>query len=537
MSKNEFRPKFHFSCPIGWMNDPNGFSFFNGEFHLYYQHYPKDTKWGPMHWGHATSADLLHWTNHPIALYPDSDADNQGCFSGTALTENDRQVLIYTGVTSDGQQNIQQQCIAIHDGTKFTKLPQNPVIKTGNVKTPFRHTDFRDPKIWKEDDTYFCACVIQKEDLNGAIVLFTSRDLINWEYKNIIAQTNGEMGGMWECPDFFQLDGKDVIIVSPQSIKADNALGFHNGNNSVYMTGTLDKTDYIFHPHKRPENNFTAAEIDYGIDFYAPQTTLSPDGRRLMIAWLQAWESPLVPENYNWTGMMIMPRELVIKNNRLYQHPIREYEDFVSKMPIISGTVGSGNCINFDEKSYFQFELNVKFTCHYDSQCKENLSFNDTIDYKENSDCNTNNSALCQENFALTIYDNDGQEVRFILCKENLSLNNTLDCKENNLCNSSNDALCKENCALSDQWLLTFDRSKSINGGGAINERSVKIHPDENGQLNLRFIVDTFSCEVFVNDGETLFTNAFYLNENVRNFKIESTLSCGLDYKFIDLSE
>ena len=143
------------------------------------------------------------------------------------------------------------------------------------------------------------------------------------------------MGGMWECPDFFTLDGKDIIIVSPQSINACDQKGFHDGTNSVYMTGILDKTSCTFKTDTRKENNFYAAEIDYCIDFYAPQTMLSPDGRRIMIAWLQAWESYITPKDHTWSGMMTMPRELVLKNNRLIQRPVKEYEEMIANCPSI----------------------------------------------------------------------------------------------------------------------------------------------------------------------------------------------------------
>lgn len=117
------KPKFHFSCPKGWMNDPNGFSFFNGEFHLYYQHYPFDTKWGPMHWGHATSKDLLHWTDQPIALYPESLCDNQGCFSGTALTENDIRFL-----STQALQKIQPTQMRISSSSASPSTMEKPFL-------------------------------------------------------------------------------------------------------------------------------------------------------------------------------------------------------------------------------------------------------------------------------------------------------------------------------------------------------------------------------------------------------------------------
>lgn len=510
------KPKFHFSCPKGWMNDPNGFSFFNGEFHLYYQHYPFDTKWGPMHWGHATSKDLLHWTDQPIALYPESLCDNQGCFSGTALTENDHQILIYTGVTknpANTDENIQQQCIAINDGKTFSKLPQNPVIRSSDVKTPFRITDFRDPKIFKDESVYYCASVIMKNDGNGAIALFSSTDLIQWKFLNIIAETNGEMGGMWECPDFFTLDGKDVIIVSPQSVNACDQKGFHDGNNSVYMTGILDKTSFTFKTDTRKENNFYAAEIDYGIDFYAPQTMLSPDGRRIMIAWLQAWESYITPKDHTWSGMMTMPRELVLKNNRLIQRPVKEYEEMIANCPSISGKINA-----YSLSSDYD-----KITCHNNSETI--LTFGN-ISYPQ-----------CELNFKFTLPKNTISESN-ISSKLSESAKGTYDDTEKLLITVYDDNECYVNFTLNiSKMQLTFDRSHSINNGGAINNRSINVKQQDDGSLKFRFIFDTYSCETFINNGEKTFTNAYFLNQTVRKIKVQAKLKCGFEYKFIHFND
>lgn len=471
---NTQRPLFHFSCPQGWCNDPNGFSFFYGMFHLYFQHNPNDTKWGPMHWGHAKSINLLDWQNLPIALFPDTDADNQGCFSGTALIENDKQILMYTGVSKKSSQLIQQQCLAYFDGKSFKKDLLNPVIKTLDVKVEFLNTDFRDPKIWKDGENYFCICVIQKKDLNGALVLFESSDLHTWQFKNIILQTFGELGGMWECPDFFTLNNKDVIFVSPQSMK-DNLVniqrGFHKGNNSVYITGFFDKEKNIFLPENRSENNFYASQIDYGIDFYAPQTTLAPDNRRIMIAWLQAWESYLTPENFSWSGMMTLPRELLLVDNQLIQRPIREYEEKLLTFPAKQKLINSNSETVLEDENFLSFDLTVQIQNFKNSKGK----------------------------ITFTILDDKSMFVKLIF-----------------------DLLKKE---------LSFDRKNSINSGGQINFRSVKVEQDDN--IELRFICDTYSIETFINKGKKVFTNAFFLDTHKRSIKIESTCNFNIQYKII----
>ncbi len=158
MIQKEERPDFHLSVRTGWMNDPNGFSYYKGRYHMFYQYYPYDTKWGPMHWGHAVSTDLLHWDYLPAALAPDEAYDRDGCFSGSAIELPDgRQLLMYTGVVRTPQWNgghcdIQTQCIAVGDGVDYEKCDCNPVLDSRDLPEGFSREDFRDPKMWKDED-------------------------------------------------------------------------------------------------------------------------------------------------------------------------------------------------------------------------------------------------------------------------------------------------------------------------------------------------------------------------------------------------
>lgn len=321
------RPKFHFSTPKGWCNDPNGFSQFGDKIHLFFQHHPYSTQWGPMHWGHAVTSDMLTWEQLPIALAPDTTADCKGCFSGTALEKDGKHYLVYTGVSNNGKFDIQNQCMAVGDGITYKKKLRNPVITAADIPFEFKITDFRDPKIWEKDGHFYMVCVLKQKDDTGAMVMFESEDAENWKYKGIVDYSKDGLSKMWECPDFTVVDGKDIMIFSPQEVKEDEKLGFHNGNNSVYVSGKFDYQECVFKRETREENGYTAAMVDYGIDFYAPQTTKLKDGRVIMIGWMQAWESYITPEDYNWSGMMTLPRELHFKNHRLYQTPVREYEE------------------------------------------------------------------------------------------------------------------------------------------------------------------------------------------------------------------
>ena len=281
-----------------------------------------------MHWGHVTTKDLLTWNLEPVALAPDTNADFNGCFSGTAVsTEDGRQILAYTGVSKDGDVEVQNQCIATGDGKTYKKYSKNPVLTAKNIPFEYQKEHFRDPKIWKKDGKFYMVCVIKQMDNCGAMVIFESKDAKKWTYKGILDSSQKNYSGMWECPDILNVDGRDLLIFSPQEMTADYNLGFHDGNNSVYTSGILDYKQFKFFHDIRAENRCFTAQIDYGIDFYAPQTTKLSDGRTILIAWMQSWESYITPENYLWSGMMTIPRELSFKNNRLYQNPVRELEN------------------------------------------------------------------------------------------------------------------------------------------------------------------------------------------------------------------
>jgi len=326
MIKEKERPTFHLSARTGWMNDPNGFSYYHGEYHMFYQYHPYDSHWGPMYWGHAVSNDLLHWKYCPAALAPDELYDRDGCFSGNAIELPDgRQLLMYTGVVREhcnegGFRELQTQCIAIGNGTDYKKYDKNPILDETDLPEGSSKYDFRDPKIWrKKDGTYCCVVGNRTDDDSGQILLFVSEDGFDWSFKKVLIKNNHRFGKMWECPDFFELDGYRILLVSPQDMLPHN-LEYHNGNGTLCLIGDFDETTDTFTERYNQS-------IDYGIDFYAPQTVLAPDGRRIMIGWMQNWDTcNLEMPNRLWYGQMSIPRELSIQNGRLFQKPIRELE-------------------------------------------------------------------------------------------------------------------------------------------------------------------------------------------------------------------
>ncbi len=323
------RPLFHVTGPVGWVNDPNGFCVYQGEYHLFYQYHPYSTHWGPMHWGHSKSKDLLHWEYLPCALAPDTDADKDGCFSGSAITlEDGRQLLMYTGVVrredENGQmQDYQQQCVAVGDGVDYEKVVQNPVISTDMIPEGGNVHDFRDPKIIRHGDNYYCFVINRHPDGSGQILVYESKDGISWKYNKVLDRSDNKVGRIWECPDYFALDDKKVLIVSPQEVEGDGTQ-IYPGYNNFFLLGEGEEfLDF----HRQ-----TVQPIDFGTDFYAAQTIESIDGRRIMIAWMQNWEtSNYGNERNDYYGMMTMPRELSVQDGHVYQLPICEISNNYGK--------------------------------------------------------------------------------------------------------------------------------------------------------------------------------------------------------------
>ena len=314
-------PVFHVTGGIGWINDPNGFSLYKGEVHLFFQYYPYDVSWGPMHWGHVKTKDFIRWEYLPAALAPDAEYDKDGCFSGSAVELPDGEhLLLYTGVrkTDDGDE-YQTQCIAVGDGVDYQKSPLNPVIDSSMLPDGGSHVDFRDPKIWRDGDGFHTVAANLCPDGSGAILQYDSDDGQHWRYAGVLAAGRGHYGTMWECPDFFTLNGKAVLLHSAHEMQ-NEGLEYHPGDGTVCHIGQFD-------PEKRCLLDEHVQTIDYGLDFYAPQTVETSDGRRIMIGWMQSWAGsregrPHLP----FFGQMTVPRELSIRDGRLYQKPVRELE-------------------------------------------------------------------------------------------------------------------------------------------------------------------------------------------------------------------
>lgn len=312
--QEKYRPQFHFSPEANWMNDPNGMVYYQGEYHLFYQYYPDSTVWGPMHWGHAVSKDMVRWEHLPIALYPDSLGY---IFSGSAVVDwknttgfgtadNPPMVAIYTYHQMEkeraGDADYQYQGIAysLDKGRSWTKHEGNPVLPNQGVR------DFRDPKVsWLAVANKWVMTLAVADHIS----FYSSPDLKNWTFESDFGKDLGSHGGVWECPDLFPLtvEGTDetkwVLLVSI------NPGGPKGGSATQYFVGAFDGKVFT------SEDNQTRW-LDHGTDNYAGVTwsdVPAEDGRRLLLGWMSNWQYAQVVPTSPWRSAMTLPRELKLR--------------------------------------------------------------------------------------------------------------------------------------------------------------------------------------------------------------------------------
>ncbi|MBP2058833.1 beta-fructofuranosidase [Lactobacillus colini] len=321
---DDLRPKLHFTAPYGWLNDPNGLIFYKNYYHLFYQYNPYGTMWDTMHWGHARSKDLIHWQDLPIAMFPDHDYDKGGVFSGSSIEKDGRLYVIYTGHVISEDSAVETQCVAwSDDGINFTKYENNPVMTYDDVPGANNPANFRDPKVFEHDGKYYCVLAAEIQS-KGSIVLFESKDLLSWHFKKVLLQDNKILGIMTECPDFFSVAGNDYILFS--SI-------FGIGQNSIVYAaqGKMDWSNFDFEINK-------IKRVDQSDDFYASQSLVDKDNRRIMIPWLRSVDHTdyLSRTNHSWNGMMGIPRIMENQNKNLIQKPIGTIKELSKDISNIS---------------------------------------------------------------------------------------------------------------------------------------------------------------------------------------------------------
>jgi fructan beta-fructosidase len=336
------RPQFHFTPPAKWMNDPNGMVFYEGEYHLFYQHYPDSSVWGPMHWGHAISTDLVHWQHLPIALYPDSLGL---IFSGSAVIDwkntsgfgvngTPPMVAMFTyhdmAGEKQGAPTFQTQGLAYSNdrGRTWTKYAGNPVIPNPGLR------DFRDPKVMWHEPSQRWIMVLAAAD---RVRIFSSANLRTWVPASDFGASVGAHGGVWECPDLFPIRIEGTTETRWVLLVSINPGGPNGGSATQYFVGTFDGTTFTLDPQfasgvgaagKEPARGIW---VDHGRDNYAGVTWSdipSTDGRRLFIGWMSNWDYAREVPTEAWRSAMTVPRSLSLRRTpsglRLVSTPVGE---------------------------------------------------------------------------------------------------------------------------------------------------------------------------------------------------------------------
>jgi beta-fructofuranosidase len=308
LSADLLRPQFHLLPAKNWMNDPNGPIFWKGTYHMFFQYNPNAAVWGDMHWAHATSPDMIHWKHLPLALAPSPGwADSDGCFTGSAVDDHGTATILYTGVKTvapqfatlrDGSNSFREvQCLATSDDPElrtWTKW-KTPVIEP--PADPLL-TGFRDPFLWRDRETWYLGVASGARQLGGKVLLYRSKDLRQWEYLHALASGKWtekeninpvDSGEMWECPDFFPLGSKHVLLYS-------------TAGNVIWETGELDPKELLFHSQR-------TGVLDHGV-YYAQKTQLDAKGNRVLWGWIPEKRTDAELRAAGWAGCMSLPRVL-----------------------------------------------------------------------------------------------------------------------------------------------------------------------------------------------------------------------------------
>jgi len=356
----QYRPQIHFSPPAHWMNDPNGMVYYKGVYHLFYQYYPGATVWGPMHWGHATSPDMVHWTNKPVAIYPDTIGL---IFSGSVVVDYQNTsgfgkngqpplIAIFTQHSQEkekaGRVDAQVQSIAYSndDGKTWKKYTHNPVIKNPGI------ADFRDPKVmWYAPEKKWVMTLATKD----RITFFSSPNLKDWKKESEFGATLGAHGGVWECPDLFPMtaaDGKKMWVL----IVNINPGGPQGGSATQYFTGSFDGKTFT-------PNNTTTRFLDQGTDEYAGVTWSNTGNRRLFLGWMSNWNYAITVPTKVWRSAMTVPRELrltkVGDDYYVAAEPVKEMAAIKSKTLKLPQIRGNGYLNKLIGRYDNQYQLNL----------------------------------------------------------------------------------------------------------------------------------------------------------------------------------
>ena len=457
----QYRPQIHFSPRAHWMNDPNGMVYNDGAYHLFFQYYPGATVWGPMHWGHAVSKDLIHWKEQPVALYPDSIGY---IFSGSAVVDKNNTsgfgkngkaplVAIFTQHDPVGEKaganNFQNQSIAysLDNGNTWIKYKGNPVIKNPGI------TDFRDPKVmWYEEEKKWVMILAVKDHVS----FYSSADLKEWNKESDFGKDVGAHGGVWECPDLFTLNdnGKKIWIVSVSI----NPGAPNGGSGTQYFTGNFNGKTFT-------TSDTTTKWIDYGPDDYAGVTWSNTDDKKIFLGWMSNWNYADKVPTKNWRSAMTIPRTLSIKhvgeNMFLASEPVTALNKIETK-PVILKDVQAFNHFNLASKIG-----SVQFPCYIKIHLKQHESFS----------------------FMLS---NDVDERLVIGYDKN-----------------------------SNQYFIDRTHSGKAGFGKSFAAKHVAPRLSEADSMNISLVIDESSVELFADSGLSVMTEIFFPSQPYKKISIE----------------
>jgi levanase/fructan beta-fructosidase len=476
-----YRPNFHFTPKTGWMNDPNGMFFYNGYYHLFFQHYPDDNVWGPMNWGHAISTDMVQWQELPIALEPD---EKGYIFSGSAVVDMENTSGFGDGSTppvvamftyhdpkgeKEGRQDYQTQAIAysLNEGKTWTKYEGNPVIDNPGIK------DFRDPKITWDMEHKKWLMVLASGDKT---MFYGSENLKDWDLLSEFGKGIGAHGGVWECPDFFPIQVENSEKVKWVLIQSLNPGGYNGGSGTQYFVGDFDGKKFKLDPSMENLPEKHKYWIDYGKDNYAGVTWSNipdSDGRALFMGWMSNWLYGQKVPTETWRSAMTVARELKLKkvgdSYRVYSLPVKELGNYISK--------------TFD-KELIEVENTMKIATSAEIDLAKAI-----IKYE---------FALSQnENYEFSLSNQKGDTLKFGFDKSKNQF--YIDRKKSGITSFNND----------------FANKVSTAPRTSISEK-----------ISVQIVLDKTSIELFFDNGETVMTEIFFPNAPFESF------SAGGDKKF-----
>ncbi len=375
--KDEYRPSYHLTPDYGWCNDPHGINFFHGQYHIFFQYNPYDTKAENIFWGHVTSDDLIHFSNTTCALAPDMAYDNSGCFSGSSIVIDDTLYLVYTGFSKhdDGKYYQTINIAYSKDGNCFFKYKNNPIIDTCDIPYFGSIYDFRDPCIFKRNDKFYIIVGNKSKDEKEAmLLLYEGDDIFNFHFLKVLVSSS-KFGTMFECPNLVSFLEHDYIIMSPQNVKERNG-DFANIFSCVYFKL---KGDFIHNEQTLDE----ITEIDHGLEYYAP-TVYGKE--KILVNWFQMWGRRyyLNEINNDFINSFSLFKKIGERNGKLYFKPL-SLDKFVTEKKeetiILNGKTDAYNFSHYVIK--FKNEENLSFTFIFFNSEEDYVAF--SIDCKRNT--------------------------------------------------------------------------------------------------------------------------------------------------------